>query len=180
MTEQEYIKHVNKTSRSSGAVGKNPVCYKELDNILALAYEGEPPLRILDYGCGKNGSTRGIIFVDRYPKRIQHYIPYDIGANTQHTSSKSVQCLVNHLGQPFDIVILSNVLNVQPDWQHLEMVLHDAWRHVKPRGRLLVNYPRTPRYNGVTDNRFKEYLEQLPNTPKVIPRGNNLFEVTKL
>lgn len=176
----DYVKLVNKTSRHSGAVGKDPVCYRELDNILFLQPDDTYPIRILDYGCGKNGTTRGIIFVDRHPKKIKHYIPYDIGNNRPQVDEESLRKLAEHLSQPFDIVILSNVLNVQPDWRKLDEVLFHAWSYVKDRGRLLVNYPAKPRYSAVTDSRLRDYLEDLPRNPKVIPRGKSLYEVTKI
>lgn len=175
----DYIKLVNKTSRHSGAVGKDPVCYRELDNILFLQPDDTPPIRILDYGCGKNGVGRGMVFLDKHPKKILKYIPYDIGDNNPHKGGSEKE-LADALGVPFDIVILSNVLNVQPDWRKLDEVLFHAWSHVKDRGRLLVNYPAKPRYSAVTDSRLKEYLEDLPRYPKVIPRGKNLYEVTKI
>lgn len=140
-----YIKHVNKTSRHSGAVGKDPVCYKELDRVLEI--QGGKGKRVLDFGCGKGGLARGFVFLEKH--KLKTYIPYDIGANTFHKGSEEE--LAAGLAEPFDYVVLSNVLNVQPSEELVKMVLLVAWKHLKPGAMLIVNYPAKPRHNPMTD-----------------------------
>lgn len=151
-----YIKHVNKTSRHSGAVGKDPVCYKELDRVLEI--QGGKGKRVLDFGCGKGGLARGFVFLEKH--KLKTYIPYDIGANTFHKGSEAE--LAEGMAEPFDYVVLSNVLNVQPSEELVKLVLVIAWKHVKPGGMFIMNYPDKPRHNPMTEDTLAYLLCGLP------------------
>ena len=166
MHTEDYIRHVNKTSRSAGAVGKEPLCYRELAS--RLANDPTPVgIRVLDYGCGKAGAARATDFLMRFPK-LRLYLPYDIGANNQHKFQKdrleqamAVHRLEQAMAVPFDYVVLSNVLNVQRTEHELLTVLAEAWAKVWHRGILICNYPTKPRHSTVPEDRLKQYLAEL-------------------
>ena len=167
----EQIQRMNRTSRYSGAVcAANALCYKHLDFMLRQGgLSVLPDVRILDYGCGKNGGVRAIDCITRYP-RVKHYMPYDIGANAMHNAKcpgtavlHRIRTKTAHPDDYFHLVILSNVLNVQETPEQFAEVLADAWSMVADDGWLLVNYPTQPRKTKVSNNKFSDLMHELPD-----------------
>jgi hypothetical protein len=130
-----YMKEVNKTDRTKQLKGfsKRKIYSKEIIG----KYIKDKDV-ILDYGCGKNPCPIELPEdkKDIYFTRFNH----DIGKNTRYPGVTSIL--------PFnfvDIVIVSNVLNVQPDMEHIERVLGEVDFCMKDEGIAIINYPKEPR-----------------------------------
>lgn len=155
---ENYIKFVNRTSRRRvGNASQPPVCYRLAYEYLttgtlpwlSLNYKIPLNINVLDFGCGKD-AAHGTTLFDAVRTQLatrnsvltsltMHY--YDIGANALTNDSR-----VLIKDDYYDLVILSNVLNVQPTAQHAEVTLDVAWDCVKPGGLLILNYPKKPRH----------------------------------
>lgn len=79
-------------------------------------------------------------------------VAYDFGENV--TSFHGV----NALHRKYDTVFASNVLNVQSTQKMLEETLKQMWNAVKVGGRLVVNYPTSPRYVSLTTKEMDNLL----------------------
>ena len=154
---------LNRTARSSGAIGSKPtVCTQYLiDNCV------NPRAFVLDFGAGPKSQQANIL----RGRGFQHVYAYDIGKNynpDQHVSPfyRSGIPLSN-----YDIVFASNVLNVQPDLSHLKSTisqLHSLVEHSS--GILICNFPKKPRKNECSDTRLydilMDYFDSVGHYPK--------------
>lgn len=166
----EQIRKVNASSRSGGAIGKDPLCYRVLRRLLQgqdnYALGPRAPF-ILDYGAGKDcPHTRKL--------REQGYAvkAWDIGTNyptgrVNESSNRlwapkglvfephsflNEQILLGQCGRElktFTHIVASNVLNVQPALGPLETTIRELYRILAAHSglRLLCNYPNEPRYS---------------------------------
>lgn len=155
-----YMKEVNKTDRTKQLKGfsKRKIYSKEIIG----KYIKDKDV-ILDYGCGKNPCPIELPEdkKDIYFTRFNH----DIGKNTRYPGVTSL------LPYDFvDIVIVSNVLNVQPDIEHIERVLGEVDFCMKDEGIAIINYPKEPRKADVLITAFdmKLLLERKFSEVKVI------------
>jgi hypothetical protein len=96
---------------------------------------------------------------------------YDFGRNE-----------VGQLGEKFDTVFASNVLNVQADRAMLDSTLSQIWSSVGPDGRAVFNYPASPRY---LDMRPSEVAAAIKDVTGITPQrvggtsSTPLWEVNK-
>lgn len=156
-----YMKQVTKTARSKGAIGRNPVC---LRYILTLNRKHSTTLSYLDYGAG--------------PEAI----------HTQHLLSLGFDCRAWDIGENFnpkihkhdalfycyDVVMASNVLNVQPDKKHFLKVLKELHMCVRKTGRVILNYPKEPRkMPQITERELRSLLGQWFEEVSAKPIGNS-------
>ena len=156
----DYERFVNRTSRSSGAVGTRPVCYKWALRLtstgiwmggLGTSFRLSPErVRVLDFGCGK-GARHALALKAAGLAEVH---PWDIGDNSPGVGKPSGK---------YNLVILSNVLNVQPDADDVSRVLQEAWSYVDELGFMILNYPKNPRHNGVTDNKLRDLIIEKTN-----------------
>lgn len=175
MNSETYTQFVNRTSRRAGAVGKSPLCYQWARKLLTDGIKEWQPGRthtlpkdtaqILDFGCGK-----GAPHTQRMGEEGYHILGWDIGPNNPGIS-------IPPPNRAYDLVILSNVLNVQPTAEDLTRVLSEAYQHVKPLGYLICNYPRQPRHNWVSDNKLQELVHKLSSD--YIAPGKNIYLVRR-
>lgn len=153
----DYERFVNRTSRSSGAVGTRPVCYKWALRLtstgiwmggLGTSRLSPERVRVLDFGCGK-GARHALALKAAGLAEVH---PWDIGDNSPGAGKPAGK---------YNLVILSNVLNVQPDADDVSRVLKEAWSYVDKMGFMIMNYPKHPRHNWVTDSRVRELVHEL-------------------
>jgi len=130
---------VNRSCRSGGAVGENPRCYRALNDFVDDSYS-RTVMSVLDYGAGLNAIHTRRLGDAGWVK----VTAYDIGRNVQD-HLHNPQALLNQ----YDVVIASNVLNVQCTPDMLRQTLNELRDAVKPGGLLLANYPASPRYCNV-------------------------------
>lgn len=142
---KDYYKLVNKTDRSKGgAVGDNPIVPRwVLNNV-------KPNLKILDFGAGKTA---------RHAQTLRDYGFTDIDAtDIGDNFVPGVHVLPKY--QDYDVVYLSNVLNVQPTEQHVHEVLIKAHTLTKNGGRVVFNYPQSPRKSNM---KLSSILDWMPS-----------------
>lgn len=132
------------TSRDSGAVGKDPVVYRELVGRVfdSSALWGKP---ILDFGAGKNA-----VHTQRLQKEYGfNMTAYDLPANQQPGLHDP-----NALDRQYPIVCASNVLNTIPDPEDVRFAFYQIANAVEQDGYLIINYPAEPRKSAMTNEEF--------------------------
>lgn len=129
----DYIRTVNATYRATGVVGPKAIVPKLVPRV------AKKTDRILDFGAG----TRAIHTV---ALRQQGYnvTAYDIGANLDPAIHDP-----KALSRKWDVIYVSNVLNVQPSPRDLSGLVGLLASLVKKGGALIANYPPSPRKSGV-------------------------------
>lgn len=150
---------VNRTARSSGAVGGKA----QTPQVLARQESQNKNASILDFGSGPQALQT--IFL-----RSQGYTnveSYEIGCNKMDWIHSDI------LGKTYDIVFASNVLNVQPDCTSGYMLINELAGHVQPRGTLYVNFPKSPRKNNLTEKNIEFFLREYFSS--VILLANKVF-----
>jgi hypothetical protein len=128
----EQIKKMNRTAMG-GRFGQHRAVTPHY-----VAETSKPGECVLNYGCGvadKNGEiphskmlrSHGLIVTD-----------HDIGINARYADAKALEC-------KYDIVMASNVLNVQQTWAMLGRTLAEIASVTRQDGRAVMNFPRKPR-----------------------------------
>ena len=147
------IKRANRSARSSGAVGRFPLCYRALRDLtqgqFILDDSSLPKGEVLDFGAGPDAIHTKMLREDGY-----EVTAYDFGDNV--TSEIDAQALT----RSYEIVIASNVLNVQEE-ELIEVTLNQLFDSVKPGGCLLWNYPSSPRYMGLSTRQMIQRVMSL-------------------
>lgn len=140
----EYAKLVNGTYRATGSVGPKAVVPKY---VRAIAFVED---RILDFGAGRSGLHA------RQLREVGYHVDaYDIGNNVSGLHLWSRPGI-----RDYDIVYASNVLNVQPSEELVRKVLGEIKSYVKPFGKVVLNYPKEPRYSNLTTDEFVQILHE--------------------
>jgi accessory colonization factor AcfC len=137
-TEKE-IDDVNRTARSYTAVGPNATVPKV---VRVLADKND---KILDFGAGPDAAHVKMLRNEGYD-----VIAYDFGKNISEEHDEKA------LDRKYDIVYVSNVLNVQSSENMLRETITSV---VKKGGIAIANYPKEPRKSGLSDKDVKKILE---------------------
>lgn len=128
-----YINLVNRTCRSAGAVGFKALVPRHIRSSTPKS------ARILDFGAGKDAIHAETLKADGY-----NVTAHDIGAN--YTDKHCPRAL----DRTYDVVYASNVLNVQPSIDWISFLISEMKACLEPNGRLVVNYPASPRKSCLT------------------------------
>lgn len=123
------IKRANQSSKSYGTIGMDAIVPRYVD-ITANIED-----TILDFGSGKEA-----IHTKQLSRDGLDVIAYDFGKNVQDIHNTYA------LKRKYDIVMVSNVLNIQNSHSMLLRTLIEISSCVKPTGRAIMNYPTCPRY----------------------------------
>lgn len=134
MTRDEATKIANKTARSKGAVGGDPVCYQYVRGNMSIPRFRSG--RVLDYGAGPTAPHAQRLREEGFEKVVAYEVGdnFDAATHTKEPEEKS-----------FDLVIVSNVLNAIPDFDMLVDTIKEILSYAKEDGVILFNYPRSPR-----------------------------------
>lgn len=142
----DHLVKMNRSGQRRGAVGSRPtVCCRK---ILDMVEEGtiSPDASVFDFGAGKWAQQTAIL----RDRAGLHVTPYDVGENDHGTELSEVYC--------HDVVMMSNVLNVQESMGHVEALLNRLNCEMR-RGTLMVcNLPQSPRYGQQTPRLVREAL----------------------
>jgi hypothetical protein len=145
---EEQLAELQKTARRGGAVGVKPTAVTRWTE--KLAYKG---LRILDYGSGQKQIQT------RHLRSLKLDVtPYDFNLNP------------DALNEEWDIIMVSNVINIQPDMKTLRGVFKEVGELLRAYSSFaLFNYPKSPRKIATLDD--KKLLAELKKS---------FYEVLKL
>lgn len=133
-----------KTFRSAGAIGGGKAKLPQY-----VAHIATPRDLILDYGAGNTiPHTRwlrslglNVVAIDQNFDPLVHDI--------------------NAFDRKYDIVMCSNVLNVQKRPEDIVNVIYHLRSLLKPNGVVVLNYPESPRYiKGITDSDIERVLRK--------------------
>jgi len=134
-----------RSARSKGAVGKNAIVPRILPQLMRSIPPSNTPKAILDFGCGKD-----MIHVNALREQGFNVEGYDISLPETEIFIK---------GRNYDIIYLSNVLNVQSTEEMIEDLINDVWYRLHPSGYLVANYPQSPRYLGWSTEKMLKWLQ---------------------
>jgi SAM-dependent methyltransferase len=147
-----YIRGVNKTYFRN----PNAVTYKI---VAELASKTD---KILDYGAGPKAYHAGLLREMGFSVDA-----IDIGNNFNpevHT--------IGVFDKKYDVVYASNVINVQPNRDYIDVVLGEIKSLLKPSGYFICNYPSDPRKAGLGVPQITAILKSNFSLVQRIPESN--------
>lgn len=80
-------------------------------------------------------------------------------AKTDYQTADYIPAEYLHLCQGYELVMLSSVLNIQETEADLSATLNEAYRLLDRGGKLLVNYPKSPRRLNLSLEEAREKVE---------------------
>jgi len=157
MFKQTDIEVANKTSRNSGAVGKNAITPRFVREYLELFYDKEDAT-VLDFGAGKSAAHAQAMLADGWMVTA-----YEFGDNIDPRVHNELALM-----QKYDIVYASNVLNVQSGFDMARETIKQVAEVVKDDGRFYANFPQSPRKADITVSEMVQLLLEQFNTVQVL------------
>jgi len=146
----EQLHRMNRSDRGGLGIGRHPE-----GAVLQAAkrfLNGRTDIRkVLDYGAGREAAT-ACHLEETYGLRVD---AYEIGANAGPNH------VVHWPRGYYDLVLCSNVLNVQPNMGKILNVLMSCWTALRVNGVLIVNYPAEPRHSDVSRRAVSHAISQM-------------------
>jgi hypothetical protein len=150
----EEIEIANRTARAAGSVGAKPT--RTTQSVLERV---KPEESVLDFGAGDKARQSELLREQGFTDVTAH----EFGTNVREGVHDPAA-----LDRTYDAVFASNVLNVQSSRPMLESTLADISRSVKPDGRAIFNFPKTPRKMEITPEQMAgEILKQFGQVERV-------------
>lgn len=131
---KEELARMNRSGQRGGAVGSKPTVVTRAVLNMVQPESDRMLTDVLDFGAGKKAAQTRILLDEGF----WHVYPYDVGDNAHDGARPDTL--------RYDVVMMSNVLNVQPTLGHIHVVLDQARNFLRPSGMLICNLPREPRY----------------------------------
>lgn len=120
------------------------------------------PISVLDWGCGYADNTD--LLVTKLEDSASAYkIDRVVEAVKVDSYPRADDILTPELlseKKKFDKIILSNVLNIQPDIKMVEELIYRLMRQMSNNSRLFLNYPNWPRRTTMSRSRLEDTLEE--------------------
>jgi 2-polyprenyl-3-methyl-5-hydroxy-6-metoxy-1,4-benzoquinol methylase len=156
---------MKRSARSAGAVGTKAV----VPRWIRERVEPSPHIRILDLGAETGTHANSL-------RRLGYNVTaFDINF-PEHSDP-------NALKRTYDIVYMSNVLNVQPSAEALMELLQAVRRLIRPEGFLLANYASSPHYAGLgnrdVDDMVRSVFRSVSRVEKEVGYSSPLFWARK-
>lgn len=145
-----------KTARTSGAIGPNAIVPR------FILEHFKPPLCVLDFGAGPEAKHSALLRGHGFSVNA-----WELTGNFNPSVHEPFA-----LACTYDIVMLSNILNVQKNIKDIREILRTCWLLLRTGGSLVFNYPKSPRKTE------KEILFLMMDT-SVVEYSSGLFEVVK-
>jgi hypothetical protein len=144
---EEHLARMNRSGQRAGAVGSRPTLVTQA--LQSMEREGTvwKDAKVLDFGAGKRAAQTAILRNEGWTD----VTPYDIGSNGTGKELPDFPI--------YDVVLMSNVLNVQPTIGHQRHVLYQVWRNTRHRGIMICNLPREPRYGPYEAGQVSQWIE---------------------
>lgn len=122
----------------------------------------DPNSSVLDFGTGLY-AKQAVKLSEKYPN-IKAWDYAEIYSETIKEKPELKELFLNRLGQTkFDVIMASNVINVQETPKELKETLQKLYCNTKKGGTILINIPKSPIY----------YTDNLPHNAN----GHNLSEM---
>lgn len=158
------------SSRSGGAVGNNPVVYRVFREMFGKDLASV--LRVLDFGAGKKPVHAQALRREGY-----NIDAFDLPENMGDEYNKSA------MSQMYDVVLLSNVLNVQSSQAEMEEILGAICSALSSGAHFLANFPASPRYSEFDNAKMTSVLKKffqivLPHKGKTTGKQPVVFYAT--
>ena len=135
--DEETVKSANKTARSAGASAIDRET-GEVRSVVAryILDNADKSDSILDYGAGPKAiQSKWLV-----SKGFENVTAYDFGENVvDGVHDRSA------LSRSYDVVFASNVINTENTVGAVKETLKELWNATRSGGRLVFNYPSTPR-----------------------------------
>jgi 2-polyprenyl-3-methyl-5-hydroxy-6-metoxy-1,4-benzoquinol methylase len=138
----DYVKGVNKTY--SKTFSKRQFIPKILPKYI------EKDKSILDFGAGLDAFGTMALREKGYKVTA-----YDIGMNFNPAIHDS-----KALSRKYDVIFCSNVINVQPSGAAIMRLLTSLKKRLKTGGKIIFNYPASPRKSNVTVSDIDTYVRR--------------------
>lgn len=131
--------------------------------------------KILDFGCGQQAFT-----VRRFEDLgFKNTVGYDFPENCVDWSRTYD---LKALEKKWDIIMLSNVINVQPSEGHaIELLTNITLNNLEDGGFLVFNYPASPRYSDIDFDAVSAAVFNLTNRKvELVPsKQSTLYRIDK-
>lgn len=142
MYNKKEVKAANKTNRGRGAVGKKAIVPRYVSN------NYPKDTCILDFGAGKEALHSKTLRDDGF----EQVTAYDFGDNFNDNHDPDA------LKWSYDVIMMSNVLNVQQSKEMLHETIKDVKKAMSYHTEVVANYPKSPRYIGFSDKELVDWL----------------------
>ena len=158
------------TSRAGGAIGAKALVPKQVSGEIA---RGDT---VLNYGSGRVNKEGRIPHSDIVEEAGGLVINYDFPENIREGVHDPIA-----LGRQYDVVMASNVLNVQSSENMLRRTISEINKTVKKDGKAIVNYPLAPRKSDVSTDHLQGVLREYFSGVEVVGGTKNapVFRLTK-
>ena len=137
------------TSRTTGAVGGQAVTPRYVLDTL------KPGEEVLNYGAGKVDKEGAIPHSEALTEAGAKVTNYDFPKNMTEGVHDP-----NALDKKYDTVMVSNVLNVQSSERMMKNTIDQLANTTKDDGRVVANYPDSPRKSNLTGKDVERLLKQ--------------------
>jgi hypothetical protein len=161
--DENYIKKVNQTYSKS---------YSKRQSLPKFIINEPVPddVYVLDYGAGKD--IYGTYILRSY---FTNVIAYDIGKNFVE-GLHDIHALDDDRG--YDIIMMSNVINIQPSIRDIVNVLCESKEYLTNYGSVYCNLPAAPIKCDIDKNILKILMKGI--FEEVYVHKNNIFEGEKV
>ena len=156
---REEMRIANGTSRGKGAVGANALVPRYIDEEIKPG----PGEHILDFGAGKHA-----IHTQMFKDKGYLITAYDFSSNFDPNLHDR-----GALAKTYDYVLLSNVVNVQNSEDMLRRTLRQVNSVIKPGGKVVLNYPASPRKASLSTGQVRSALGQEIGNPDLVGGQSN-------
>ena len=155
------------TCRPKGIIGSDPLVYRAFRAHFSIKDINVGPnnrgMWVLDFGAGE-----GAVNTSRLRKSGYEFVwAHDLPENTPHPASPYGVWCMDVKAAVWDVVLLSNVLNVQTSKVAVRKILSSIKRIMRYGGTVFVNYPLEPRKSSMTVEGLVKILNVVFNPTEI-------------
>ena len=153
--DKYYSDHQNDQLGQNWKISESEIKrYKDQISVLHKYLIGGRSLRILDFGCGQGGLLETMAF----EHKLHSYFGCDANAQKRITDDGvSIHRDLSELTGPFDVIVLSHVVEHLIDFETLERVA----KLLSPEGIVYIEVPNASAYETYPRREFLYYFDRL-------------------